>query len=85
MTESFLSENGPLTIKIFGATNQVELDLCDMAPGMFSALHTYIHVFLRDKLKYGHEYQTPDEALEACRTELFELLDDQGVNLDRIP
>jgi len=40
--------------------------------------------FLRDKLKYGHEFQTIDEALQACREYLLEILEARGVSLEDI-
>ena len=40
--------------------------------------------FLRDKLKYGHDYKTVDEALEKVRDELYVILDDHEVTLDDI-
>lgn len=40
--------------------------------------------WLRVRLKYGHSFKTADEALEACRRELFEYLDNRGVSLDDI-
>lgn len=31
-----------------------------------------LSLFLRNKLKYGHEFKTADDALEAVKTELWE-------------
>jgi len=39
---------------------------------------------LREALKYGHEYKTADEALQAVRDELCEIMDSHDVNLDMI-
>jgi len=39
---------------------------------------------LRDKLKYGHDHKTADEAIEAIQRELFGLIEDSGCPLDDI-
>lgn len=39
-----------------------------------------ISMFLRNKLKYGHDYKTADEALEAVKSEFWDLC--QAENLD---
>jgi hypothetical protein len=41
-----------------------------------------IDQFLRNKLKHGHEYKTPDEALEETRKQLRNLILDNNLNLD---
>jgi hypothetical protein len=38
--------------------------------------------WLRNKLKYGHDLKTADEALEIARDKLFDVMEDRGVNLD---
>jgi len=38
--------------------------------------------FLRENLKYEHKYKDADEALQATRNVLWELLGDEGLNLD---
>ena len=37
---------------------------------------------LRQYLKYGHEFQSVDEALQTMRDSLYELLEDEGVNFE---
>jgi len=39
---------------------------------------------LRNWLKNGHEFDSPDEAISAMRENLQEFLDIRGVNLDMI-
>ena len=39
---------------------------------------------LRNRLKYGHQFKSADEALETVRDRLFEIMDDHNVNLDMI-
>lgn len=39
---------------------------------------------LRGWLKYGHEFKNADEALEECRNQLREIMDDHGIHLDMI-
>ena len=39
---------------------------------------------LRGLLKYGHKFKDADEALEAIREELHNLITDKGVDLDMI-
>ena len=43
-----------------------------------------VDAYLRNKLKYGHEFKTIDDALEATRTFLHEALENHGVSLDDI-
>ncbi len=39
---------------------------------------------LRDWLKYGNEFISVDDALEACREQLREIMHDHNVNLNMI-
>ena len=39
---------------------------------------------LRSWLKYGHNFESADEALERVREVLTEIMDDNGVHLDMI-
>lgn len=39
---------------------------------------------MRDWLKYGNDFKTPDEAIESLREHLRELLDDSNISLDMI-
>ena len=39
---------------------------------------------LRNWLKYGHKFDTPNDAISAIREKLHEILDVRGVNLDMI-
>jgi len=39
---------------------------------------------LRNWLKYGHDFKTADEALEAMRTRCYALMEAHGVSLDDI-
>ena len=39
---------------------------------------------LRNWLKYGHKFDTPDDAISTMRENLHEFLDIRGVNLDMI-
>ena len=36
----------------------------------------------RNKLKYGHQFQTPDEVLEWARDQIREELESRGISLD---
>ena len=38
--------------------------------------------FLRNCLKYGHEYKSADEALEAVRDKLRELMEENDLNIN---
>ena len=40
--------------------------------------------WLRNQLKYGHSFQSADEALEAARTELHQELDNHDVTFDML-
>lgn len=40
--------------------------------------------FLRNKLKHGHDFHSIDGALEAVRTKLYEVMEDQDVSFDMI-
>jgi hypothetical protein len=39
---------------------------------------------LRGWLKYGHKFESADDALEECREQLREIMYDHGVTLDMI-
>jgi len=39
---------------------------------------------LRSWLKYGHKFESADDALEKCRDHLRQIMDDHGVHLDMI-
>lgn len=43
-----------------------------------------IDQFLREKLKYGNDYKSADEALEKTRDKLHELMQDSGIVLDHL-
>ena len=43
-----------------------------------------IQMWLRDKTKYGHEYKTADEVLDAAYEQYFNILRTHGVNLDEL-
>lgn len=53
------------------------------ANDMFCVLWDILETELRNKLKYGHEFKTADEALEWCRSCIVESLEHYGVNLDK--
>ena len=53
------------------------LDLC-------TVLWEITHRFLREKLKYGHEYKSADEALESVQQALFDAMIDNNINLDEL-
>jgi hypothetical protein len=40
--------------------------------------------WLRDKIKHGHRYNDADEALEAIRGSLHEILEDKNLTLEMI-
>lgn len=48
----------------------------------FFCILTELDNYLRSKLKYGHEYESADDALEDVRKELWNLMEGEGVNLD---
>jgi hypothetical protein len=47
-------------------------------------VHEIVNVRLRAWLKYGHEFKTADEALEAVRDLVFSEIEARGVSLDDI-
>ena len=66
-------------ILIFDRNEQrFELENAIQANAMHCILHEMDN-WLRSKLKYGHEFKTVDEALEACLTELRNQLQDDGI------
>ena len=38
--------------------------------------------FIREKLKYGHDFTTPDAALENVRQQILDHLEMRGINID---
>lgn len=41
-----------------------------------------LQTFLRDKLKYGHDFESADQALASVKVRLFEILDEENLSLD---
>ena len=39
---------------------------------------------IRTKLKHGHDFNSADDALEWCRSYIYESLESDGINLDII-
>lgn len=60
------------------------LHLAQLGPGLHAVLHSFLHVWLRNKLRHGHEFKTADDALEAVQTELLEELAALEINFDAI-
>ena len=58
-----------------------ELNIMLKAGGMFSALWDFSQ-WLRQQLKYGHEFPTADDALEKAQEEFYRILEEQDVDLD---
>lgn len=61
--------------------DRVEYEMHNQAEGMRSVLWE-LEQSLRRDLKYGHEYDTANEALEAVRDTLHELMNQNKVNLE---
>jgi hypothetical protein len=62
-----------------------ELYLYMAGPRMYQVLWTLTEHFLRRKVNKGeHDYKTADEALQAVWDEIYKLLDDYNVDLDRV-
>lgn len=51
---------------------------------MTLALYEFMTITLRGKLKYGHTFETADDALEWVRETLNEELRDRDINLDEL-
>ncbi len=66
---------------IFSLPEEVEEHEMAIKGGDWKATVADIEEWLREKLKYGHEFKSADEALEAARKELHELLDSNGLIL----
>lgn len=58
-----------------------EHNLAARAGNMYSSLWE-LDQWLRGKIKYGHDFKSADEALEASRKELHDILDSNSVVLD---
>ena len=43
-----------------------------------------LSIWLRKKLRCGHEFKDADDALDAARDKLFMVMDERGVNLDMV-
>jgi hypothetical protein len=71
---------------------RLEFDLPEDQDQLTLAQHGYqwwqvawdMDTWLRNLIKYGTEYKTADEALQACRDRLREFIDAQGVDLEEV-
>ena len=85
------------SLEIFGRNFQrgemkatLEFDTPEEWEHLLAALHGMdwksvvweIDQFLRDKLKYGHDFKSADEALEKTREELRDILQSFGLFLE---
>ena len=61
--------------------DQEMFEIVTHALGWWSVANDVEHA-LRNSLKYGHDYKTADEALEAIRRLLYEVVDAQNISLD---
>lgn len=59
-----------------------EFEDCAKGP-KFSAAAWNFDQTLREWLKYGHEFKTPDAALQAARDEFRKRLADNGIDIDK--
>ena len=68
------------TVLVFGngPDDRYYLDCAMKGKDMIGILFN-LDQWLRGKLKHGHQFQTPDEALEACRTYLSDCVNDEDL------
>jgi len=72
---------GILTFKLPDDRNEFEIAVKSMDWALTS---WDLDLWLRNKLKYGHEFKTAGEALGAVRIELREIMEEYGISLDDI-
>ena len=54
------------------------------ADRLFGVVWTVQNHFLRNKLKYGHQYNDADEALEDVQREISQQLQEAGIDMDQL-
>lgn len=71
----------PGTVLVFGrgADEKYELECAIRGSAMCAAL-CQMDMWLRGQLKHGNQFKTVDEALEACRAELREEIENSGAS-----
>ena len=57
-----------------------EYEMANQAPDMVAAIG-HFEDRLRSYLKYGHDFKTPEEAIEAMRTLLYEEITIRRINI----
>lgn len=60
---------------------QVDFDLANKAENWYSTLWG-LDRYLRDQLKYGHNFKTGDKALEETRKLLHKLMEENKISFD---
>lgn len=71
------------TIKYKLPEEQIDFDLANKAGKWYSVLWD-LDQYLRNKLKYGHNFKTGDKALEETRKHLHELMEENNVSFDEV-
>ena len=68
-------------ILVFGQGEDDKYEMeCTMKGSSMCHVLYEMDMWLRGKLKYGHQFKTADEALEACREALHEEITDAGIS-----
>lgn len=69
----------PTAILTFSLPEESEEHLCAVNAFKWKSVVCGLDNYLREQLKYGHSFKTPDEALEKTRQALFGVLEDEGL------
>lgn len=72
----------PDTSAVFLAKDEAQAKRLAHCEGLYHATWEYLERELRNKIKYDNDFVDAQAALEWARDKLYELLADEGVNLD---
>ena len=71
----------PTATLVFNLPEEREDHLCAVNAFKWKSVVSDLDNHLREQLKYGHSFKTPDEALEKTRQALFDILNEEGLSI----
>jgi hypothetical protein len=78
-----LSEDGPVTVKVYGREHASELYFAEKGRSWYCALWD-LYKWLRDKLEYGDLGDAEHDVYQAVRDMLHEAMADNSVGFDDV-
>ena len=71
----------PTATLTFNLPAESEEHFCAVNAFKWKSVVSSLDNHLREQLKYGHSFKTPDEALEKTRQKLFVILTEEGLDM----